>query len=90
MGQNEPEGPNPVHVTIDHAADAAYIYLTSKREKGMVARTIPAPSPDGMLSLDFDARNRLIGVEVLGARALLAPELLDRAEDIAEVEADED
>jgi uncharacterized protein YuzE len=35
-----------------------------------------------MINLDFDAAGRIVGLEVLDARAKLAPELLAAAEDI--------
>jgi uncharacterized protein YuzE len=37
---------------------------------------------DSMINLDFDEAGRLIGLEVLDARAKLAPELLSQAQDI--------
>jgi hypothetical protein len=35
---------------------------------------------EGMINLDFDASGRLVGIEVLGARANLAPELSWRSQ----------
>nr|MDT0658632.1 DUF2283 domain-containing protein [Micromonospora sp. DSM 115978] len=74
----------PVRVTYDDRANAAYIYLQSATEGFRVAKTSPCDPTDvgGMINLDFDAAGRLIGIEVLNARAKLAPELLAVADDI--------
>lgn len=56
------------HVTIDTEADAAYIYLTSKRRS---ARTVAATNN---IILDFDKEGQLIVVELLDLK-LLHPEI---------------
>jgi uncharacterized protein YuzE len=73
-------------VTYDEVANAAYIYLRPGAEGAKVAHMYPCDPVrvDGMINLDFDAAGRLIGVEVLDARAKLAPELLAAAEDITD------
>ncbi|WP_211275645.1 DUF2283 domain-containing protein, partial [Actinoplanes rectilineatus] len=72
----------PLKVTYDEVADAAYIYLQAPGTR--VARMYPCDpvDVDGMINLDFDANGRLIGLEVLDARAKLAPQLLTQAENI--------
>jgi uncharacterized protein YuzE len=72
-----------VILDYDATADAAYITLGDRRlAAGEAARQsdlIPTGSGDGVILLDFDARGRLIGLEVLAARRNLAPELLAKA-----------
>lgn len=68
-------------VDFDPEANAAYITL-GNREIGPGAAAsqsdfIPTPSGVGNVILDFDAGGRLIGVEVLSARELLDPALLE-------------
>lgn len=72
----------PLRVTYDEVANAAYIYLQPPSTP--VAKMYPCDPVDvgGMINLDFDAAGRLVGVELLDARAKLAPELLAAAEDI--------
>jgi uncharacterized protein YuzE len=74
----------PVRITYDEVANAAYIYLGPQAADAWVARTYPCDpvEVDGMINLDFDASGRLGGIEVLDARAKLAPELLAIAENI--------
>jgi uncharacterized protein YuzE len=69
----------PVRITFDRRANAAYIYLRGI-EPGGVARTVPVDEAPGMVNLDFDAGDRLIGIEVLEATRHLPPELLEHAE----------
>lgn len=72
----------PLMVTYDADANAAYIYLQPPGTR--VAKMYPCDPVDvgGMINLDFDTDGRLVGVEVLGARAKLAPEFLAAVEDI--------
>jgi uncharacterized protein YuzE len=69
-----------VRVSYDAEADAAYIYL---REigPGEAAYTYPAEAEIAvdMINLDFDGDGRLIGIEVLSAKAHLPVELLATA-----------
>lgn len=53
-----------MRTTYDKEADAAYIYIKENIKKGEVARTI-ALNDD--INLDFDKKNKLIGIEVLRA-----------------------
>lgn len=69
-----------LRVTHDDEVDAAYISLAHPRPPGTTVRTIPVTLPDAIpasILRDFDTENRLIGVEVLGARSALPEELLD-------------
>jgi uncharacterized protein YuzE len=70
-----------VRVTYDGQANAAYIYLTGDaRPKS--ARMYPCDPVDvrGMINLDFDDDDRLIGIEVLDARSRLPQRLIDVAD----------
>lgn len=70
-------------ITFDPAANAAYITLGDRGikagEAAQQSDLIPTPSGVGQIILDFDAHGRLLGVEVLSARQVLAPELLATA-----------
>lgn len=70
-----------VRVTYDEESDAAYIYLVGEISAGRHGQTIPVDplAVDGMINLDFNDENRLVGIEVLDAsarlpRALIQPE----------------
>ncbi|MBX4205882.1 DUF2283 domain-containing protein [Candidatus Microgenomates bacterium] len=71
-----------MRITYDKSADAVYIYLKEKIEAGGVNKTYPCDPKevDGMINLDFDIENKLIGIEILGASRKLPKELLDKAE----------
>jgi YD repeat-containing protein len=65
----------PLRISYDANVDAAYLYLQSVAVvQPSVART---EAFDSTINLDFDAQGRLVGIEVLAARTLLRPELLD-------------
>jgi uncharacterized protein YuzE len=66
-----------LRITCDAEADAAYIYLRPIAAGG-VAQTIPVDvSPlNGSVNLDVDSNGRIIGIEIIGASALLPEELL--------------
>lgn len=69
----------PVRVTYDQEADAAYVYLADEPALGWRhGETVPLDSgPNNrMVNVDFDDDGRLMGIEVLGARALLSEKLL--------------
>lgn len=51
-------------IELDKKADAAYIYLKEEIIEGEAVRTI---SVNEDIILDFNAENKLIGVEVLNA-----------------------
>lgn len=71
-----------MRVTYDSSVDAIYIELVSAMQDG-VAKTYPCDPTEvgGMINLDFDSTGRLIGIEVLDARNLLPPEILEIAEE---------
>jgi uncharacterized protein YuzE len=69
-----------VRITYDHEADAANIYLTD--EQLMPGRdSVPVDPPEGVQAfvvLDWKD-GKIVGLEVLDARALLHPDLLAQA-----------
>jgi uncharacterized protein YuzE len=70
-----------MRVTYDPGADAAYIYVTENRAGGVAASRVVDQLMDGAsVHVDFDDKNRLIGIEILGASRGLPPETLEVAE----------
>ncbi|MDU0294017.1 DUF2283 domain-containing protein [Saccharothrix longispora] len=69
-------------ITYDLKANAAYIYFIESQVVVPVTRAYPCDpvEVDGMINLDFDAEDRLVGVEVLAASSKLPKYLLDAAE----------
>lgn len=55
-------------VAYDKEADAAYIYLKDRINKGEVKSTI---SMNENIILDFDANKKLIGIEILCASTVV-------------------
>ena len=55
-------------MTYDEDADAAYIYVKEKIEKGEVKKTI---SLNENIILDFDKNEKLIGIEILNAKTVM-------------------
>lgn len=74
-------GSNPIRVTYDPHADAAYVRMADFRPGAATTQVfvegVPGPAD---IVLDFSSNGHLLGVEVVGARALLSPELLAIAE----------
>ncbi len=70
-----------MRITYDRSADAAYIHLVPVKA-GETAKTYPCDPAEinGMINLDFNAANQLIGVEVQGASQRLPAILLESAE----------
>jgi uncharacterized protein YuzE len=70
-----------VILEFDLEANAAYVTLGDRPiapgQAASQSDLIPTPSGLGNVILDFDADGRLIGVEVLSARELLDPALLE-------------
>jgi uncharacterized protein YuzE len=66
-----------LRVTFDPLADAAYIYLRDP-EPGFIHHTIIVDEVP--INLDLDRQGRLVGIEILSARATLRPEFIDAAE----------
>jgi uncharacterized protein YuzE len=68
-----------MEVTYDPEVDAAYIYLVPI-SRGSVHETVcvadEASELAGDVNLDLDKEGRLLGIEILGARRFLPPELL--------------
>lgn len=62
----------PPVVEIDTEATAAYIRL----REGKVARTEPYESKKGLVVLDFDAKDNVIGIEVVGRQEFSIRELI--------------
>ena len=60
--------------TVDHSADAAYFPIATSIGAGEAVENLIIERPQGTLVLDFDGDGRLLGVEVLGAKALLTAE----------------
>ena len=73
-----------VRITYDAEADAAYLYFADPRIGTRVARMYPCDpiQVEGMINLDFDETNHLIGIEILAAKSKLPEYLLEMAEQI--------
>ncbi|MFG1704219.1 DUF2283 domain-containing protein [Nonomuraea sp. M3C6] len=70
---------------IEHDAenDVAYIYLVDEigQDEAESQFLVEREGMPGEIVLDFDADGRLLGVEVLGASAILRPEVLALADE---------
>ncbi|MFI5931906.1 DUF2283 domain-containing protein [Actinoplanes sp. NPDC051494] len=64
----------------DNEADAAYLELEKIAGAAVVENVVVERPGRGDIVLDFDTGGRLLGVEVIGATALLRPTALDAAE----------
>ena len=62
----------PPVVEIDTEATAAYVRLSA----APVARTEPFASASGMVMLDFDAADNVIGIEIVGQTEFSIRELI--------------
>ena len=72
--------PDFVRVTFDPKADAAYVKLANFGPGEAVAQVIVEGIPNlADIVLDFSSDGQLLGMEVIGARAILSPELLASA-----------
>ncbi|MGW4050694.1 DUF2283 domain-containing protein [Streptomyces sp. NPDC004779] len=67
-----------MHIEYDRENDTAYVSLVAHIADGAAVRQVTVDAPGGAadLNLDFDASGRLLGIEVIGARAALPAELL--------------
>jgi uncharacterized protein YuzE len=74
-------GTNPIRVTFDPHADAAYVRLADFSPGAATTQVLVegVPSPADIV-LDFSSNGQLLGVEIIGARAVLSAELLAVAE----------
>ncbi len=68
-----------MRVTLDQAADGAYIYLKDLAEAAR-QHVVSDHFLHGWVTLDFDTSGRLLGIEVTKAASSLPKELLDEAE----------
>lgn len=70
-----------MRIEYDESIDAAYVYLSDEGSESVAAsRTVPGdPVEAGFINLDFDAENRLIGLEILNASRRLRPSALRTA-----------
>jgi uncharacterized protein YuzE len=69
--------PNPVKVKFDPEADAAYIGLAVIGPGEAVRQVIVEGVPNSAdIVLDFNSSDQLLGIEIIGARAVLSDLLL--------------
>jgi uncharacterized protein YuzE len=70
-----------MRLTVDTKADAAYLRLVDDIQPGESVRTIVCEDPglSGMVVVDIDAAGHVLGIEFVGARALLRSETLGGA-----------
>jgi uncharacterized protein YuzE len=74
-------GTNPFRVTFDPHADAAYVRLANFRPGDAATQLFVEGVPNRAdVIVDFSPEGKLLGVEVIGARAVLSPDLLALAE----------
>ena len=57
-------------ISYDIEADAAYRTLAAEQSESQVHSIVP-PCGNGEIILDFNAEGRFIGIEILGAQAVL-------------------
>lgn len=69
-----------ITVDYDKEADAAYVNF-GEIGKSEVARTYlcDPKENDGMINIDFDAKNQIIGIEILDASKKLSKEIIESA-----------
>jgi uncharacterized protein YuzE len=63
-----------MRITYDSTVDAAYVYLV-EIEHGAAISQKHLPLENGEVILDFDKDGHLLGIEILGAKSILKPEL---------------
>ena len=66
-----------MRVTYDRDANAVYIYLVERIAPG---EAVAQESPSEGITLDFERRGKLLGIEILAARRMLRPSVLLAAE----------
>jgi uncharacterized protein YuzE len=69
-------------VTYDKEADAAYIYLKDRIEKGDVKSTV---SMNENIILDFDSDKKLIGIEILSASTVVPKSSIKSLQSFAQI-----
>lgn len=71
--------------TYDRVADAAYIeFVDVTPGEAAVQQEVPVGDTDSTIIMDFDQNGFLLGMEILGASAILRDDLLAAAEDITD------
>ncbi|WP_459545810.1 DUF2283 domain-containing protein [Nocardia sp. X0981] len=68
-----------MHMTYDPSADAAYIALKQPIGAGEAVRQQNVTIKDAEVVLDFDEDDRLLGIEIIGAGAVLPAQTLQAA-----------
>jgi uncharacterized protein YuzE len=70
-----------LRIEHDDENDVAYIYLVDELGQGEAEAQVlvEREGMPGEVVLDFDAQGHLLGIEVLGASAILRPEVLAQA-----------
>ncbi|GAB2833760.1 hypothetical protein GCM10027073_72700 [Streptomyces chlorus] len=70
-----------MHIAYDRDNDTAYVSLAARIPDGAAVRQVPVEglAAEAEVVLDVDGAGRLLGFEVIGARAGLPAELLDGA-----------
>lgn len=58
--------------TFDPNADAAYFHVAPRISNGEAVEQHIVDRPQGEIILDFNCDGELLGIEILGARALLS------------------
>ena len=72
-----------MRMTFDSHVDAAYLAVEHHIRAGAaVENVVVERAGRGDIVLDFDAEGRLLGVEIIGASALLSPAVLAAADPI--------
>jgi uncharacterized protein YuzE len=69
----------PVRITLDDEADAAYIYLADEPRLGWRHGKTISIAPNeigGEVNIDLDDDGRIVGIEVLDAKALLSDKVI--------------
>ena len=69
----------PVPFAYDPDSDAAYLRILDGEHGRSSQQKSVTVAERGEIVLDFNLEGHLVGVEVLGARSLLPPELLSHA-----------
>jgi len=68
--------------TYDAEVDAAYLYVVADIADGAAVAQVVVEDDrvDGTIIVDLDSDGRILGFEILGARSLLAPSVLEALE----------
>ena len=67
-----------LRMTYDPDSDAAFIYITDPIEPGgaVTSSVLNKRTPGASLVASFDADEKLLGIELLGVKRLLRPDVL--------------